>query len=93
MYSDTMARTQVYLGAVELDLLDRAGRITGASRSELIRRAIRSAFGEGNQAERLEALRASAGSWRDRNLSGAEYVESIRGLDGLNERLEKLGLD
>jgi len=86
-----MGRTQVYLGDEELELLDRVSLATGASRSELIRRAVRSAFGERTKADRLRALEASAGSWRGRRLTGAEQVEAIRG--DLNERLGKLGLE
>jgi Arc/MetJ-type ribon-helix-helix transcriptional regulator len=86
-----MSRTQVYLNKEELDLLDRVARATGASRSELIRRAIRSTFGEKTKAERLRALEASAGSWSGRSFTGAEYVDAIRG--DLNERLRKIGLD
>ena len=86
-----MGRTQVYLGEEELQLLDRVARATGASRSELIRRAVRSTFGEKTKAERLRALDASAGSWAGRGFTGAEYVDSIRG--DLNERLRRLGLE
>ena len=85
-----MSRTQVYLGEDELELLERASRDTGASRSELIRRAVRTTFGEQGKDERLRALKASAGSWRGR-ASGAEYVEALRGGD-LNERLARLGV-
>ncbi len=91
MYSDVMSRTQIYLGEGELELLDRASRDTGASRSELIRRAVRATFGEQGADEKLRALRASAGSWKGRRGSGAEYVDAIRGGD-LNERLAKLGV-
>lgn len=91
VYSDAVGRTQVYLGDDELELLDRVARATGASRSELIRRAIRSAFGEKSKAERLLALDASAGSWSGRRLTGAEYVDGLRG--DLNERLRRLGVD
>ena len=91
VYSDAVGRTQVYLGDEELELLDRAARVTGASRSELIRRAVRSAFGEGTKADKLRALDVSAGSWRGRRFTGAEYVEAIRG--DLNERLSHLGLE
>ncbi len=84
-----MGRTQVYLGAEELEVLERASRATGASRSELIRRAVRTTFGESSQAERLAALQASAGSWRDRDLTGAEYVDARRG--DLNRRLRAHG--
>ncbi|MBX5488217.1 MAG: CopG family transcriptional regulator, partial [Mycolicibacterium hassiacum] len=41
VYSGVVARTQVYLGEEELAILERASRTSGASRSELIRRAIR----------------------------------------------------
>ncbi|MBS1878908.1 MAG: CopG family transcriptional regulator [Actinobacteria bacterium] len=91
MYSGVVSRTQVYLGSEELALLDRASLESGASRSELIRRAVRATFGEGDRDERLRALRASAGSWRGRRKSGAEYVEAVRGGD-LNERLARLGV-
>ncbi|HEX5527299.1 MAG TPA: CopG family transcriptional regulator [Solirubrobacterales bacterium] len=85
-----MGRTQIYLGEAELDLLDRASRETGASRSELIRRAVRGTFGGKGQDQRLRALKASAGSWHD-HPSGSEYVDSIRSGD-LDERLARLGV-
>jgi Arc/MetJ-type ribon-helix-helix transcriptional regulator len=91
VYSDAMGRTQIYLGEEELALLDRVADATGASRSELIRRAVRSTFGEKTKAEKLRALEASAGSWRDRRFTGDEYVDAIRG--DLNERLRRLGLE
>lgn len=91
MYSDTMSRTQVYLGEEELGLLDRAAQETGASRSELIRRAVRTTFGDVSQAEKLRALEASAGSWSARPFTGSEYVDAIRG--DLSERLRQLGLE
>lgn len=79
------------MGAGEIELLDRAARGRGASRSELIRRAIRSTYGGKTTAEKLRALEASAGSWRGRSFTGAEYVDAIRG--DVNERLRRLGLD
>jgi Arc/MetJ-type ribon-helix-helix transcriptional regulator len=91
VYSGVMSRIQVYLGEGELKLLERASRDTGASRSELIRRAVRTTFGEQGKDEKLRALNASAGSWRGQRTSGAEYVEAIRGGD-LNERLARLGV-
>ena len=90
-YSGVMGRTQVYLGDDELELLEHVARQTGASRSELIRRAIQSTFGERTKAEKLHALEASAGSWKGRVLTGAEYVDALRG--DLNERLRRLGVD
>jgi Arc/MetJ-type ribon-helix-helix transcriptional regulator len=86
-----MRRTQVHLGDEELELLDRVARATGASRSELIRRAVRRTFGERTRDEKARALQASAGSWRDRGFTGSEYVDAIRG--DLNERLSRLGFE
>jgi Arc/MetJ-type ribon-helix-helix transcriptional regulator len=65
-------------------------RTTGASRSELIRRAVRSTFGEKTKAERIRALDESAGAFRGRRLTGADYVDALRG--DLNERLKRQGL-
>lgn len=86
-----MARAQVYLGQDELDLLDRASRDSGASRSELIRRAVRATFGERRKDDKLQALKATAGGWSDRDETGAEYVDALRSGD-LNDRLAKLGV-
>jgi hypothetical protein len=85
-----MARAQIYLGDEELALLDRAAAATGASRSELVRRAVQRIYGERSNADKLRALEASAGSWRHRNVTGADYVESVRG--DLGDRLRRLGL-
>jgi hypothetical protein len=85
-----VGRTQVYLGDEELKLLDRAARAVGATRSELIRRAVREAFGVADKAERERAFTASAGSWRGRSFTGAEYVDAVRG--NLDDRLRRHGL-
>jgi hypothetical protein len=87
-----MGRTQIYLGDDELNLLKRVSRTTGASRSELIRRAVHSTFGTPTKEERLRALRATAGALKHRKQSGEEYVEDIRTED-FNERLARLGFD
>ncbi len=88
MDSDVVHRTQIYLDDQELSALDAAAARTGASRSELIRRAIRTQYGERSAAARLDALRASAGAWKDREYTGSEYVDSLRG--DLNDRLDQL---
>lgn len=84
-------RTQITLDDEDVELLDRAAKATGASRSELIRRAIRTTYGSRSKDQRIAALKRSAGSWRGRNFTGADYVDAIRG-DDLNERLSRLGL-
>lgn len=91
VYSGGVTRTQIYLGDEELALLDRASRASGASRSELVRRAVRALLGGGDGSERVAALSEAAGIWRDRPFTGAEYVDAVRG--DLNERLRRLGLD
>jgi metal-responsive CopG/Arc/MetJ family transcriptional regulator len=92
VYSGAVSnRTQVYLGEDELHLLERASHDTGASRSELIRRAVRTTFGDQGKDEKLRALQASAGSWRGRRAGGAEYIDAMRGGD-LNDRLAQLGV-
>lgn len=88
-----MTRTQVYLGDDERKILDRISKATGASASELIRQAIRSTYRiELTREERLEALRRSAGIWADREFTGAEYVDAIRG-KGVGESLRSLGIE
>lgn len=88
-----MTRTQVYLGDDERKILDRISKATGASASELIRQAIRSTYRmELTREERLEALRRSAGIWADREFTGAEYVDAIRG-KGVGEGLRSLGIE
>jgi Ribbon-helix-helix protein, copG family len=80
-----MERVQIYLGRPELDLLDDVGARTGATRSELIRRAVRDRYGGAGPEDRRAALRASAGGWQSRAYGGASYVAALRG--DLNRRL------
>lgn len=91
VYSRAVARTQVYFGEEELAILERVSRTSGASRPELIRRAIRSTFGDRTKDEKLRALAASAGLWRGHRFTGANYVEATRG--DLDERLHRLALE
>jgi Arc/MetJ-type ribon-helix-helix transcriptional regulator len=87
-----MTRTQIYLDEQERRLLEQESEKTGASQSELIRRAIRSTYHlELTREEKLQALQRSAGIWKDRQFTGAEYVDAIRGGD-MNEGLRRLGL-
>ena len=90
VYCGAVGRTQIYLGDDELELLDRVAQTTGASRSELVRRAVRNTYGEKTKAERLRALEASAGAFRGRRMTGADYVDALRG--DLNERLDRQGI-
>lgn len=76
-----MVRTQISLTPGEIAALDAAGRRTGASRAELIRRAIRQAYPARRgftPEERAAALEASAGIWKDRPFTTEEYLDAIR---------------
>jgi hypothetical protein len=87
-----MVRTQIHLASDDVTLLDRAARVTGASRSELIRRAIRQQYGSTGDLtldERRERLLATAGAWKNRKFTGAEYVRAIRSGD-MNANLRRL---
>lgn len=87
-----MIRTQIYLDEQERRLLEHESEKTGASQSELIRRAVRATYRlELTREEKLAALKRAAGIWADRQFTGAEYVEAIRGGD-MNEGLRRLGL-
>ena len=83
-----MQRTQIYLDDREVSALEAAAVRTGASRSELIRRAIRAQYGEQSLVSRLDALRSSSGTWTGRDYTGSQYVDSIRG--DVNDRLARL---
>lgn len=89
MYGDVM-RTQVTLGKEELELLDRAAKASGASRSGTHPTRNSPCLRDWIKQERLAALDHSRGSWRGRDFTGTEYVDAIRG--DLNERLARLGL-
>jgi len=81
-------RIPIYLDDHDLSVLEAAAARIGASRSELVRRAIRAQYGEKLLASRLEALRASAGAWLGREYTGSEYVDSMRG--DVNDRMARL---
>lgn len=83
-------RTQIYLADDDLALLDEAAARTGATRSELIRRAVRERYGARDDWEaKRAALRSTAGAWKNWPTTGEEYVASVRG--DLDDRLEQLG--
>jgi hypothetical protein len=86
-----MVRTQISLTAEDVELLDQVERETGASRAELIRRAIRERYGIGSSLDaRKERARRGFGAWKDRAFTGEEYVRAIRSGD-MNENLRQLG--
>jgi predicted transcriptional regulator len=85
-----MVRTQIHLSDDDIALLDGIARATGASRSELIRRAVRRQYGEASLGERKARARRAFGAWKDREFTGDEYVRAVRSGD-MNENLRRLG--
>jgi hypothetical protein len=78
-----MVRTQISLEPETIELLDREAERTGASRSELIRRAVRQQYRvlprTADPARRKELLDRAFGAWKDRKFaSGEEYIRALR---------------
>jgi predicted transcriptional regulator len=83
----TMERTQIYLTEQEAEVLDRLASERKTTRSHLIREAIDTQYLSREQRikERLAALDAGFGVWRDREdiPDGKTYVERVRRRAGL----------
>ncbi len=78
-----MVRTQIHLTQDDIERLDAFAARTGASRSELIRRAIRALYPppakRGRTPEERDAnIMAAAGIWKDRPFTTEEYLYAIR---------------
>jgi hypothetical protein len=78
-------RTQITLTDAQYASLKQRSERTGATLSELVRRAVRATYGVGDTVED-EAFEESFGAWRDRELDGAAYVDALR--PGLGRRPE-----
>lgn len=79
MYTYIVERTQIYLARDQAAALDREAKRTGTTRSHLIREAIADRYGASRDRDRItEALRRTAGLWRDRSETGAAYVDRLR---------------
>ena len=71
-------RTQITLSDAQYDRLREEAKRTGASLSELVRRALENTYGLPKMEDARSALRDSFGAWSDRDFDGAKYVERLR---------------
>ena len=92
MYAYIMShRTQITLTDAQYARLRRRSRATGASIAELVRQAVDASYSDLPTEEKVDAVKRSAGAWRDRDFDGRQYVERLRG-PGLGHKLDQLGL-
>ena len=74
-----MLRTQISLTAAERRALDAEAARTGRSISSLIRDAVEQTYGvERSSEDDLASMREAFGSWEERDLDGAEWVDTVR---------------
>jgi len=74
-----MLRTQVSLTVEERRTLDAEAARTGRSVAALIRDAVEAMYGTERSTDAdLAAMRRAFGSWKDRELDGAAWVDQLR---------------
>ncbi len=71
-------RTQITLSDAQYARLKEESKRTGASLSELIRRALQDTYGLPQMEDAISVLADSFGAWSNRDFDGAAYVERFR---------------
>lgn len=78
-------RTQITLSDDLYDRLRQESQRTGLGLAALVRRALGAALDDPGSEEALAAVDESFGAWKERDVDGAAYVETMR--RGLRRRL------
>ena len=78
-------RTQITLSDEQYDRLRHESARSGLGLAELVRRAVDRSYGSATHRQLLDALDSSFGSWTERDIDGADYVEGLR--HGMARRL------
>lgn len=80
MYIYIMHRTQIYLTDEEERALSDQAKVTGRSKSDLIREAIDARYlkATADTVTVLKVLDDTSGAWKGRRETGAEYVKKLR---------------
>jgi Ribbon-helix-helix protein, copG family len=84
-----MHRTQITLTDSQYARLRGESAKSGRSLAELVRRALDELYDPVSKADRPRLLGSAFGAWRDRDESGAEFVERVR--SGTARRLRSTG--
>jgi hypothetical protein len=71
-------RTQITLEDEQYERLRVESRRSGLGLAELVRRAIDRVYGAVGAEETVRGLDASFGTWVDRTVDGASYVDGLR---------------
>lgn len=81
-----MQRTQISLTSEERRALDAVAARTGRSISALIRAAVETVYGtQRSSDDDLVAMRRAFGSWKERDVDGAAWVDQLRSGSRLSE--------
>jgi len=71
-------RTQITLTDTQYARLKQESERTGMGLAELVRRALAAVYQDTDEQGAAEALARSFGTWQDRELDGAAYVDGLR---------------